>query len=158
MAAWAAALVVCGAVIFAVAEAADVARPVRAALAWVPQRLHPAELEMIVAMQTPQLVIFLLSMLLLVGVLAPAVEELYYRGHLMPALGRFGAWAPIISVALFTVYHLESPWEGTARLVVVLPMAFAVWRLRSVRLGIIVHVALNTLSPVALTLVVLAAR
>jgi uncharacterized protein len=82
----------------------------------------------------------------------------YFRGHLMPALSRFGIWTPVIGVALFTLYHLESPWEGPARFLVVLPMAFAVWRTRSVSVGITVHVALNTLSAVALAVAVFAAR
>jgi uncharacterized protein len=120
--------------------------------------LHPAEFDAIVAMGTPQLVIFLAAMVLVVGILAPAVEELYFRGYLMPALGRFGAWAPVISVGLFTLSHFESHWEGPVRFAVVLPMAWAVWKLRSVRLGIIVHVALNTLSAVVLALAVLGAR
>jgi hypothetical protein len=47
----------------------------------------------------------------------------------MPGLGRFGAWAPVAGVALFTLYHLESPWEGTVCFAVVLPMAWAVLKL-----------------------------
>jgi uncharacterized protein len=88
----------------------------------------------------------------------PTVEELYYRGHLMPALGRFGAWAPVIGVALFTLYHFESPWDGPARFAVVLPLAYAVRALTSVHVAIVVHVALNTLAAIALAAAVLAAR
>jgi uncharacterized protein len=159
MAAWSAALIVWGAVVFGAAQAAEISEPLRAAMAALPAWfLHPAEFDAIVAMDTPQLVIFLASMVLLVGIVAPTVEELYFRGCLMPALGRMGPWAPVVGVALFTLYHFESPWEAPARFAVVLPMAWAVWKLRSVRLGIIVHVALNTLSAIALTLAVLAAR
>jgi membrane protease YdiL (CAAX protease family) len=64
----------------------------------------------------------------------------------------------LAGVALFTLYHFESPWEGPVRFAVVLPMAWAVWKLRSVRLGIVVHVALNTLSAIALALAVMGAR
>jgi uncharacterized protein len=159
LAGWSAALIVWGAIVFGAAEAAGVTDALRGAFSALPSWfLHPAEFDEIVAMATPQLVIFLASMVLVVGVLAPTVEELYFRGYLMPALGRFGAWAPVAGVALFTLYHFESPWEGPVRFAVVLPMAWAVWKLRSVRLGIVVHVALNTMSAVALTLAVLSAR
>jgi uncharacterized protein len=156
---WSAALVAWGMMVFGTAEALNAAAPLRAAFAALPDWfLDPASLEQLVAMGTPQLVLFMASMLVLVGVVAPAVEELYYRGNLMPGLGRFGAWAPVIGVALFTLYHFESPWEGPARFVVVLPMAYVVRALASVRLGVIVHVALNTLSAIALAVAVLAAR
>jgi uncharacterized protein len=156
---WSIALVAWGAVVFGAAEALGVAQPVRALFAALPEWfVNPVELDQLVAMETPQLAVFIASMLLLVGVVAPAVEELYYRGNLMPGLGRYGAWAPVIGVALFTLYHLESPWDGPARFLVVLPMAYAVRALASVRLGIIVHIALNALSAVALAVAVLAAR
>jgi uncharacterized protein len=156
---WSAALALWGAVVFGAAEAVGVSEALRAAFSALPSWfLHPAEFDEIVAMGTPQLVIFLTSMVLVVGILAPTVEELYFRGYLMPALGRFGAWAPVAGVALFTLYHFESPWEGPVRFAVVLPMAWAVWKLRSVRLGIVVHVALNTLSAIALALAVMGAR
>jgi uncharacterized protein len=159
LAGWSVVLVLWGAIAFGATEAAGVTDALRPAFSALPSWfLHPAEFDAIVAMGTPQLVIFLVAMVLVVGVLAPTVEELYFRGYLMPGLGRFGAWAPVISVALFTLYHLESPWEGPVRFAVVLPMAWAVWKLRSVRLGIVVHVALNTLSAVVLVFAVLGAR
>jgi membrane protease YdiL (CAAX protease family) len=86
------------------------------------------------------------------------VEELYFRGHLLPAVDRYGAWAPVLTVALFTLYHFESPWESPGRFLLVLPMAWVLWRKRSVRFGVVVHVALNTLSALGLTCAVLAAR
>ncbi|HSJ26481.1 MAG TPA: CPBP family intramembrane glutamic endopeptidase [Longimicrobiales bacterium] len=157
--AWSVALVAWGAVAFGMADALGAGEAIRGAFAGLPEWfLHPAGFDAIVAMQAPQLAVFLASMVLFVGVVAPVVEELYFRGYLMPALGRFGAWAPVFGVALFTLYHLESPWDGPVRFLVVLPMAFGVWRLRSVRLGIVVHVALNTLSALALIVAVLAAR
>jgi uncharacterized protein len=108
MAAWSAALIAWGAIAFAAAEAAGVAEPLRTALSGLPSWfLRPAEFDAVVAMGTPQLVIFLASMVLVVGTLAPTVEELYFRGYLMPALGRLGAWTPVLGVALFT--HAVGP-------------------------------------------------
>lgn len=128
-------------------------------LSWLPAWfLNPAEFDHIVAMPTGPLLIFLGSLLVFAGVLAPVVEELYFRGHLLPAVERFGFWAPVITVALFTVYHFESPWENPGRFLVVLPMTFVVWHTRSVAFGVAAHVVLNTLSALALILAVFSAR
>lgn len=121
-----------------------------AAFGWLPMWfLNPAGLEAITGMPVAKQVVFLGSLLVFAGFVAPVVEELYFRGHLLPGISRLGVWAPVVSVALFTLYHFESPWEGPGRFVMVLPMVYAVWHTRSVRLGIIVHVVLNTLSALA---------
>ncbi len=156
---WSAALIAWGAIVFGIAEAIGASEPLRSLFAALPEWfLNPADFDQIVGMQTLQLAIFLLSMVLIIGIAAPAVEELYFRGYLMPAIGRFGVWTPVLGVALFTLYHFESLWESPARFIVVLPMAYAVWSLRSIRLGIVVHVALNALSAILLAVAVIAAR
>jgi len=43
-------------------------------------------------------------------ILGPLVEELYFRGYLLPRLHRFGIWAPLINISLFAAYHLWKPW------------------------------------------------
>lgn len=82
--------------------------------------------------------------LLLVNVLAgPLVEELYFRGYLLPRLSRLGAWAPLVNISLFSLYHLWKPWDLLALIVILTPMAYAVWYTRDIRVGIAVHVGLN---------------
>ncbi len=79
-------------------------------------------------------------------ILGPLVEELYFRGYLLPRIGRFGAWAVVINVSLFGVYHLWKPWDAINLIIILAPMVYAVWRLKDVRIGITVHIALNTLA------------
>ena len=82
--------------------------------------------------------------LLLVNVLAgPLVEELYFRGYLLPQLSRLGAWAPLVNVSLFALYHLWKPWDLLTLVVILTPMAYAVWYTRDIRVGMAVHVGLN---------------
>jgi membrane protease YdiL (CAAX protease family) len=81
--------------------------------------------------------------LLFLVLLAPLVEELYFRGYLLPRLSRFGSWAPLINATLFATYHLWKPWDLLTLSVIFAPIAYAVWRLRDVRISIGVHVALN---------------
>lgn len=82
--------------------------------------------------------------LLLVNVLAgPLVEELYFRGYLLPRLTRLGAWAPLVNVSLFSLYHLWKPWDLLTLIVILTPMVYTVWFTRDIRIGIAVHVGLN---------------
>lgn len=79
------------------------------------------------------------------GIAAPLVEELYFRGYLLPRVSRFGRWAPVLNTVLFSFYHFFSPWQNPARIIGLLPMTYAVWHRRNIYLGIIVHCGANTL-------------
>jgi membrane protease YdiL (CAAX protease family) len=77
------------------------------------------------------------------GLVGPVVEELYFRGHLLPAIDRLGGWAPVLNAVLFSVYHFWTPWANPGRIVAMLPWVYVVWRSRSLHLSIVVHVAVN---------------
>src|SRR5215210_1428797 len=95
-------------------------------------------------------IVTLCAFFLLNGVIGPVVEELYFRGFLLPRMERLGRWAPLVNATLFSIYHFWSPWQILARIVGIGPMVYAVRWKRSVYLGMAVHCALNTLA-VALT-------
>jgi len=80
------------------------------------------------------------------AVVGPVVEELYFRGFLLPRMAQFGRWAPLVNVILFSLYHLWSPWQFFSRVAGVSPLAYGVWRTQSVWLGVAVHIALNAIS------------
>lgn len=77
------------------------------------------------------------------GIVGPVVEELYFRGHLLPRIERYGRWAPVLNTVLFSLYHLWTPWQNLARIVGLLPMTWATRRHRSVQLSIATHVTVN---------------
>jgi membrane protease YdiL (CAAX protease family) len=89
------------------------------------------------------LVVFFIVAFAFNGLIGPVVEELYFRGHLLPRIDRLGRWAPVLNAVLFSVYHLWTPWQNPGRIVGLLPWVYTVWRTRSVYLSIIVHVAAN---------------
>jgi uncharacterized protein len=93
--------------------------------------------------------------LLVNGLLAPVVEEMYFRGYLLPRLARLGSLAPLLNVLLFSVYHFFSPWQSLSRIVALLPMAYAVWWRRNFYIGLATHVALNLLGTLLLGLLLL---
>jgi membrane protease YdiL (CAAX protease family) len=83
----------------------------------------------------------------LVGVLGvivgPTVEEMYFRGHLLPRMGYAGKWSPLLHSFLFALYHMWTPWMIVTRTLGALPLVWAAKR-RSLYLSIAVHIAVNT--------------
>jgi len=84
------------------------------------------------------------------GLAGPVVEELYFRGFLLPRLSRYGKWAPLLNATLFAVYHLFSPWRIPGIIVAMIPFVYLAWWKRNIYIGMIVHCTANTLSSLAL--------
>jgi len=79
-----------------------------------------------------------------VTVLGPTVEELYFRGYLLPRMDYAGKWAPLLHSFLFALYHLFTPWFFITRTLAMLPLIYAVRR-KNITLSIITHVLLNSI-------------
>ena len=56
-------------------------------------------------------IVTLCAFFVLNGVIGPVVEELYFRGFLLPRMERLGRWAPLVNATLFSIYHFWSPWQ-----------------------------------------------
>lgn len=80
------------------------------------------------------------------------VEELYFRGYLMPRLSRLKGWAPLVNTVLFSLQHFLTPWQYLFIILGVLPQAYLVSKKRNILLGIIAHSLLNLLSTILLIL------
>jgi membrane protease YdiL (CAAX protease family) len=95
--------------------------------------------------QYPQgvLVVTFLAELVL-SIAGPLVEELYFRGYLLPRIPASRTWAPLINVLLFSLYHFYSPWQNISRIIAILPFVYVVSWKRNVYIGIITHAAFNT--------------
>jgi uncharacterized protein len=81
--------------------------------------------------------------LLLNGLLAPYIEELYFRGYLLPRMNVFGKAAAIISAILFSLYHFWQPYIYLTLILALFPMIFAVWKTKDLRLATLTHCLLN---------------
>ncbi len=77
------------------------------------------------------------------GVLIPLVEELYFRGYLLPRMPQRGRWAPIVHHGLFTLYHFWQPYNYPTIFVATLPMVWWAWRRQSWRLAWVTHTVIN---------------
>lgn len=100
-------------------------------------------------------VLLILTAVVFNGVVGPVVEELYFRGYLLPRISRLGRGAPVLNTVLFSLYHLWTPWQNPARILGLVPMTWMVWRQRSLRIGIATHVIVNLMF-LSLLLVLLA--
>jgi uncharacterized protein len=79
------------------------------------------------------------------GIAGPVVEEMYFRGYLLPRISRLGAWAPLLNTVLFSLYHFFTPWLNVGRIIGLLPMVYAAWWKRSIYVSMAVHVLGNAI-------------
>lgn len=91
------------------------------------------------------LIIVFTLQLVITGVFLPWVEELYFRGFLLPRISRYGVWAPIIGGMLFGLYHIWQlyGWVGVSLLGI--GLGFVVWWKKDIRLSISLHIFANTI-------------
>ena len=81
------------------------------------------------------------SMALLINVfLAPMVEELYFRGYLLPRMK--GKFAILFHSFLFAAIHVFTPWMIIARTIGFLPIIFGTTK-KNIYVGMIVHMLCN---------------
>lgn len=87
----------------------------------------------------------------IIAILIPIVEELYFRGFLLPRLPeRLKGWAPLAHSFLFAAYHVWTPWMLLTRTVGLLPLIYGVRRGGNLYVGMIVHCLVNTLDVVTM--------
>ncbi|QIS15743.1 CPBP family intramembrane glutamic endopeptidase [Nocardia arthritidis] len=81
----------------------------------------------------------------LTGISLPLIEELYFRGFLLPRIAHLGNWAPVASTLLFSLYHFWSPWMFVSRTIFTFPGFWFAWRDKDIRLSIGMHVGVDAL-------------
>lgn len=89
------------------------------------------------------------------GLIGPVVEELYFRGFLLPRISRLGRWAPLLNTVLFSLYHFFTPWQNPVRILALTPLYYAVWWKKNIYLGMIVHCLINIIAAIFLMVAVL---
>lgn len=112
---------------------------------WLPDWFFVFDLEQFQAFSRPALLTTFWAGLAINGLLGPIVEELYFRGHLLPRLARFGRWSPFLNITLFSLYHFWTPWQFFSRILWLLPWGYLVWKKRNFYLMMIAHCAGNTI-------------
>ena len=119
---------------------------------WLPTWFFVNE-DMSVYSKTIQFVNWL-AIVLITGILAPYVEELYFRGFLLPRLAWTKGWAPLLEAFLFALYHFWSPWQLVTRTLAVLALVYIVNWKRNLRIGVAAHWLLNVVGSLELLVAV----
>ena len=114
---------------------------------WLPQWfVAPISIDHVADFPRTVWIVTLVAFFAINGFVGPIVEELYFRGYLLPRMQGFGRWAPLVNVSLFSLYHFWSPWQFVARILGFGATVYAVQAKRNVYLGMAVHCSLNTIS------------
>jgi membrane protease YdiL (CAAX protease family) len=85
------------------------------------------------------LAITMLVSLPVTGFTLPLIEELYFRGFLLPRISHLGRRAPVLNTVLFSVYHFWAPWTVLSKVIFMLPGVWLVWRKHDIRVSIGMH-------------------
>ena len=114
-------------------------------LTWLP---HWYTLQDFSGYDREKIKITLILNLLLNGILAPYIEELYFRGYLLPRMQVWGKSALVINTILFSLYHFWQPYIYLTLILALLPMVYLVWKTRDLRLAILTHCLLNLIGAI----------
>jgi uncharacterized protein len=97
-------------------------------------------------MYSRKILIVTYAMIFLIGaVLTPWVEELYFRGYLLPRMK--GKYATLFHSFLFAAQHFFTPWMLITRTLGLLPLLIGVQK-KNIYVGITVHILCDMVSVV----------
>jgi len=125
---------------------------------WIPERFFLTNfVNQLDSYSKPVLILTAGIIFVFNGFLGPIVEELYFRGYLLPRISFLGKWAPLFNVVLFSLYHFFTPWQNVTRILVFSPVYYMVWWKKNIYIGIIVHCLANSLGMIGLIAAILGA-
>jgi membrane protease YdiL (CAAX protease family) len=90
--------------------------------------------------------------LLLNGFTAPIMEEVYFRGYLLPRINLSQNKAILLNAALFSLYHFFTPWHFFSRLLMTIPLYYWVVKKRNIRFSIVAHIIANSVTSLSMLL------
>jgi membrane protease YdiL (CAAX protease family) len=112
---------------------------------WLPERYTIQDFK---GYSVDTIKITLILNILLNGILAPVVEEFYFRGYLLSRMKKFGNSAFWVNAVLFSFYHFWQPYLYLTLILSLLPMTYMVWKTKSLQLAIWTHCLLNCIGAI----------
>ena len=76
---------------------------------------------------------------LLSGFVAPVVEELYFRGFLLPRMEHWGWGAPVLNSLLFSLQHFYFPENVPGIFIAFIPISYIAMVKKNWRIGFVAH-------------------
>jgi len=112
---------------------------------WLPVYLRPESDALLPAFAPSAVLSVLLLRLVFDGLVNPIVEELYFRGYLLPRMESFGSLAPAVNAALFAVQHYWQPYNVPLIFCIQLAVVYVVWWKRNIYISMIAHCSGNVI-------------
>jgi len=111
---------------------------------WVPEWVRTESLiHDIATCSSAQRELTLIFGIIFSGMVAPIVEEIYFRGFLLPKMASLGKSAPVLNTLLFAIYHFYNPWNILPIFLVFLPINYVVWIRKNITISIVTHCMIN---------------
>jgi membrane protease YdiL (CAAX protease family) len=123
---------------------------------WLPDWIFLEEQTQYQAFARNVLLVTFTLQLVLTGVALPWVEELYFRGYLLPRLSRYGKWAPLLGGLFLGLYHVWQLFGFPTVFLLGVALGYVVWWKRDIRISIGLHVFANALMRLMFLMVALA--
>ncbi len=112
---------------------------------WLPMHLLPNVESLSPEPARAAVLLALVTGLVVDGIINPVVEELYFRGYLLPRISRLGWLSPLLSASLFTLAHFWQPYNYPIILLIQLPLVYVVYWKRNIYIAMLTHCAANTI-------------
>ena len=126
------------------------------AFSWLPRWFSLDDAAQYEGYAKNMLVLVFTLQLLITGIFLPWLEELYFRGYLMPRISRYEKWAPLLGGFFFGLYHVWQLFGFVGVFLLGAGLGYVVWWKKDIRLSISLHVFANAFIRVFLLLGVLA--
>ena len=126
------------------------------AFSWLPDWMFLEEQTQYLAYGKGVLLAAFVLQLVVTGVALPWVEELYFRGYLLPRLSRYGKWTPFLGGLFFALYHVWQLFSFPTLFLLGTALGYVVWWKQDIRISIGLHVFANALMRLMLLLAALA--
>ena len=116
---------------------------------WVPPAFASSADDQIASFAHAPVLATLILQLVVDGIVNPLVEEIYFRGYLLPQLERFGWLAPVVNTTAFAIGHFWQPHNYVSIFVYVLPLTLFTWWRKNFYVQAFIHCLANTVGAVA---------
>lgn len=113
---------------------------------WLPEWFLLQEQTQYEAYAKNILVAVFIAQLIVTGIVLPWVEELYFRGFLLPRISRFRNLAPLFGGLLFGLYHIWQLYDFPTVFILGAALSYIVWWQKDLRLSIGLHILANIFS------------
>jgi membrane protease YdiL (CAAX protease family) len=115
---------------------------------WLPGFMKPDYEQVSPAPARTAVLVVIILGLLVDGFLNPVVEELYFRGYLLPGISRFKWLSPLFNATLFTLAHFWQPYNYLLIFLIELPLVYAVYWKKNIYIAILAHCTGNIIGAV----------